>query len=122
MTPSPWKSLRLWWLGRKKKTPEQKERMMDAFKIARMDIWDRIHPNLPPHLRDVDSICRAIAEQINYATASTQFVGDDEAMLGKLQTLVGELRENGANQAASELISAVKMRPQYLDLAESIMR
>jgi hypothetical protein len=43
-------------------------------------------------------------------------------MRRKLEALVAELRLNGADQAASELTSAVKMRPHYLALAESIMR
>jgi hypothetical protein len=116
------RSLLLWLLGRKKKTPEEKERMMDSLKVTRFEIFKRVHQNLPEHLRNSDEITRAIAEQINYATASTQFVGDDQAMLGKLQTLVAELRAIGATQAASELISAVKIRPHYLALAKSIMR
>jgi hypothetical protein len=116
------KSFLLWLLGRKKKTPEEKGRMMDSLKITRFEIFKKVHQHLPERLRNLDEINQAIAEQINYATASTQFVGDDEAMLGKLQKLVDELRANGAPQAASELISAVKMRPHYLALAESIMR
>jgi len=116
------KSLRVWLLARIKKTPEEKERMMDSLKIARSEIFDRVYQNLPESLRDLDEITRAIAEQINYATASPRFVGDDEAIRGKLETLVAELRANGATQAASELTSAVKMRPHYLALAESIMR
>jgi len=105
-----------------KKTPEEKERMMDSLKIARSEIFDRVHQNLPEQLRNRDDINRAIAEQINYATASSQFKGDDEEMLKKLKALVAELRLNGAEQAASELISAVKMRSHYLAFAESIMR
>ena len=105
-----------------KKTPEQKERMMDSLKIARLEVFNRVHQHLPEQLRDSDEIARAIAEQINYATASPQFVGDDDEMQGKLETLVTQLRLNGANQAASELISAVKMRSHYLALAETIMR
>jgi hypothetical protein len=116
------KSFLLWLLGHKKKTPEEKARMMDSLKIARYEIMKQVHQNLPERLRNLDKVNKAIAEQINYATASTQFVGDDEAMRGKLQKLVDELRANGAPQAASELVSAVKMRPHYLALAESIMR
>jgi hypothetical protein len=102
--------------------PEEKERMMDSLKITRFEIFKRIVQNLPEQLRNSDEILRAISEQINYATASPQFVGDDEEMRKKLEALVAELRLNGAEQTASELISAVKMRPHYLALAESIMR
>jgi hypothetical protein len=96
--------------------------MMFSLKIARSKIWDRVYLNLPTQLRNSDKIGRAIAEQINYATASPQFVGDDEEMQRKLEALVAELRLNGADQAATELTSAVKLRPHYLGLAESIMR
>jgi hypothetical protein len=105
-----------------KKTSEEKERMMDSLKITRFEILKRIDQNLPEQLRNSDEIARAIAEQINYATASSQFEDDDEEMRRKLEALVAELRVNGADQAASELSSAVKMRPHYLALAESIMR
>ena len=105
-----------------KKTPEEKERMMDSLKITRFEIFKRVHENLPEQLRNRDEINRPIAEQINYATASSQFVGDDEEMRRKLEALVAELRLNGADQAASEITSAVKIRPHYLALAESIMR
>jgi hypothetical protein len=116
------KSLRLWLLGRRKKTPEQKDRMMDSLKIARYKIMERVYLNLPTELRNSDKVTRAIAEQINYATASPQFIGDDDEMRRKLEDLVAELSLNGADEAASELTSAVKMRPDYLALAESIMR
>ena len=96
--------------------------MMDSLKITRFELFKKVHQDLPEALRNLDEVNQAIAEQINYATASAQFVGDDEAMLGKLQKLVAELRANGATQAANELISGVKMRPHYLALAESIMR
>jgi hypothetical protein len=66
--------------GWRNKTSEQKERMMDSLKITRFEIFKRVHLNLPTQLRDSDKIGRAIAEQINYATASPQFVGDDEEM------------------------------------------
>ena len=105
-----------------KKTPEEKERMMDSMKITRFEICKRVDQNLPEQLRNSDEIARAIAEQINYATASPQFVGDDGEMRRKLEALVAELRLNGADQAASEITSVVKMRPHYLALAESIMR
>jgi len=105
-----------------KKTPEEKERMMDSLKIARFEIFKRVDQNLPEQLRNSEEILRAISEQINYATASSQFEGDGGEMQRKLEALVAELRLNGADQAASELISAVKMRPHYLALAESIMR
>jgi hypothetical protein len=105
-----------------KKTPEEKERMMDSLKITRHEIFKRVHENLPEQLRNRDEINRPIAEQINYATASSQFVGNDEEMLEKLKALVAQLRANQAEKAASELISALKMRPHYLALAERIMR
>jgi hypothetical protein len=108
--------------GRRKKTLEEKKRMMDSLKIARMEIWKRVYLNFPTQLRNSDKVAPAIAEQINYATASPHFVGDDEEMRRKLEALVAELRLNGADQAASEITSAVKMRPHYLALAESIMR
>jgi hypothetical protein len=101
--------------------PDEKERMLDSLKITRFGILKRVDQNLPEQLRNSDEIARAIAEQINYATASSQFVGDDEEMRRKLEALVAELRLNGADQAASEITSAVKMRPHYLALAESIM-
>jgi len=105
-----------------KKTPEEKERMMDSLKITRFEIFKRVHEDLPEQLRNRDDIARAIAEQINYATASPQFAGDDDEMRKKLELLVAELSLNRADHAASELNSAVKMRPHYLALAESIMR
>src|SRR5260370_3111918 len=86
----------------------EKELMMDSLKITRFEIFKRVNQNLPEQLRDSDGIARAIAEQINYATASAQFAGDDEEMRRKLEALVAELRLNGAEQAANELISAVK--------------
>ena len=84
-----------------KKTPDEKARMMFSLKIARSKIFDRVYLNLPEQLRNSDKIGRAIAEQINYATASPQFVGDE---------------------AANEIAKAVDMRPHYLALAASIMR
>jgi hypothetical protein len=107
-----------------KKTPEEKERIMDSLKIARSKIFNRIYENLPEHLRskEPNQLMRAMAEQINYATASSQFEGDDEEMLEKLKALVAELRRNGADKAANEIVSAVAMRPHYLDAAERIMR
>lgn len=95
---------------------------MDSLKIARFEIFKRVHEALPEQLRNSDEISRGIAEQINYATASTQFVGDDTEVAMKREALVAELRRNGADQAASELTSAVKMRPHYLDLADRITR
>lgn len=56
----------------RKKTPEEKERMMDSLKITRFDIFERVQQNLPEQLRNRAEINRAIAEQINYATASPQ--------------------------------------------------
>jgi hypothetical protein len=48
------------------------------------------------------------------------FEGDDEDMRRKLQALLVELRLNGADQAANEIISAVRIRPQYVRLAKMI--
>jgi len=109
-------------LGRRKKTSEEKERMMGSLKIARFEIMKRVHQSLPEQLRNRDEIGRAIAEQINYATASSQFEGDDEEMRRKLKALFDELLGNGADEAANEIAKAVDMRPHYLALAESIMR
>jgi hypothetical protein len=109
-----------------KKTPEERQRMMESLKIDRFEIFKKIHHNLPPRLRcpegETTPLYRAIAEQINYATASSQFVGDDQEMLEKLKALVAELRANEAEKAASEIISAMKMRPHYLAMVERIMR
>jgi hypothetical protein len=105
-----------------KKTTEQKERMMDSLKIARFEIFKRVHQSLPEQLRNRDDINRAIAEQINYATASSQFEGNDEEMRRKLKALFDELLRNGADKAANEIASAVDMRPHYLGLAERTMR
>jgi hypothetical protein len=88
--------------GRRNKTPEEKERMMDSLKIARFEIFKRVHQNLPEHLRNSDEITRAIAEQVNYATASSKFEGDDEEMGRKLKALFDELLRNRANEAANE--------------------
>ena len=109
-------------IGRIKKTPAEKERMMDSLKIARLEIFERVHQNLPEQLRNRDEINRAIAEQINYATASSQFEDDDEEMRRKLNALFDKLRRNGADEAANEMSKAVAMRPHYLALAESNMR
>jgi hypothetical protein len=105
-----------------RKTPEQKERMMDSLKITRFEIFKRVHQNLPEQLRNSNEVARAIAEQINYATASPQYEGDDEEMRRKLKALFDELLRNGADEAANEIAKAVDMRPHYLALAESIMR
>ena len=75
--------------------------------------------NSPP-VREPTPLFKAVAEQINYATASTQFVGSDEEMLRKLEALVAELRRNGAEEVARELMGTVKMRPHYLDHVKSI--
>src|SRR5438067_12478652 len=71
-------------IGRIKKTPAEKERMMDSLKITRSEIFNRVYDKLPERLRNSDKVARAIAEQINYATASAQFVGDDREMRSKL--------------------------------------
>jgi hypothetical protein len=109
-------------IGRRKKTPEEKARMMDSLKIARFEIFKRVHQKLPEQLRSRDEINRGIAEQINYATASSQFEGDDEEMRRKLKALFDELLRNGADEAANEIASAVDMRSQYLGFAERTMR
>src|SRR5438034_11290821 len=57
----------------RKKTPEEKERMMFSLKIARSKIWDRVYLNLPEQLRNAEKIGRAIAEQINYAERLKNF-------------------------------------------------
>jgi hypothetical protein len=108
--------------GRRKKISEEKERMMNSLKIARFEIFKRVHQNLPEQLRNSDEIARAIAEQVNYATASSQFEGDDEEMRRKLKALFDKLLRNGADEAANEIARVVDMRPHYLALAESIMR
>lgn len=109
-------------LGRRKKTSEEKGRMMNSLKIARFEIFKRVHQNLPEQLRNSDEIARAIAEQVNYATASSEFEGDDEEMRRKLKALFDKLLRNGADEAANEIARVVDMRPHYLALAESIMR
>jgi hypothetical protein len=96
--------------------------MMDGLKPARLEMLERIYQNLPEQLRNSDKLVRAMCEQVNYATASPQFEGDDEEMRKKREALVAELRLSGADQAASEIISAVEMRPNFLALVESIMR
>jgi|SRR5581483_404183 len=105
-----------------KKNPEERQRMMDSMKITRFEVFKAVLEKLPEQLRDRDEIIRPIAEQINYATASSEFVGSDEEMLDKLKALVAQLRENGAEKAAGELISVMKMRPHYLAMVERIMR
>jgi hypothetical protein len=107
------------------RTPEDKAKALDAIKIARFKIFKHLMTKLPPHLQPAPDaeptpLFKAIAEQINYATASTQFVGSDEEMLQKLEALVAELRRNGAEEAVRELIGAVKMRPHYLDQVKSL--
>jgi hypothetical protein len=102
----------------------EKERRMDSLKIKRFEVFKQVVQNLPEQLRpnEANQLTRAIAEQVNYATASPEFVGGDEEMQRKLDALVAELRRNGADQAASELISAVKMRPHYLAVADLTSR
>jgi hypothetical protein len=105
-----------------KKTPEQKERTIDMLKVQRFELFKRVHQDLPEHLRNSDEILRAISEQINYATASSQFEGGDEEMRRKLKALFDKLLRNGADRAADEIAKAVDMRPHYLALAENITR
>jgi len=88
------------------KTPGEKGRMMDALKFGRVEIFSRVRGNLPEQLRNQDEINRAIAEQVNYATAGCQYEGNDEEMRRKLEALVSKLRLNGADEAAREIISA----------------
>ena len=112
--------------GGRKKSPEKEARMMDVLKTARSKIFEQVYEKMPPQLRMSDGeliqLTRAIAEQINYATASSKFIEDDKQMLRKLEALVTDFRLIGADGAACELISAVKMRPNYLALVESIKR
>jgi hypothetical protein len=107
------------------RTPEQKARALEMMKVTRFEVFKGVITKLPPHLQPVPGseltpLFKSIAEQVNYATASTQFVGSDEEMRQKLEALVAELRRNGAEKAARELIGAVKMRPHYLDQVKSI--
>jgi hypothetical protein len=107
------------------RTPEHKTRALEIMKVTRFEIWEGVITKLPPHLQPVPGgestpLVKSISEQVNYATASTQFVGSDEEMLQKLETLVVELLRNGADEAARELIGAVKMRPHYLDWVKSL--
>src|ERR1043166_5983514 len=92
----------------REKTPEDKARMMDALKPARLEMVNRVYENLPEQLRNSDKLIRAIAEQINYATASAQFEGDDAEMRRKLEALVAELQLHRANEASEKIISAVE--------------
>ena len=106
------------------RTPEQKARALETMKVTRFEVFKGVITKLPPHLQPVPGgeptpLFKAIAEHINYATASPQFVGKDEEMRTKLEALVAELRQDGAEKAASELVSTVKMRAHYLSLAES---
>jgi hypothetical protein len=73
-------------------------------------------------LRNRDDINRAIAEEINYATGSSRFEGDDEEMRRKLKALSDELLRNGADETVNEIVKAVNMRPHYLALADDIAR
>lgn len=109
------------------RTSGQKARALEMMKVTRFEVFKGVITKLPPHLQPVPGgeptpLFKAIAEQVNYATASTQFVGSDEEMRQTLEALVAELRRNGAEEAARELIGAVKMRPHYLDQVKSIRR
>jgi hypothetical protein len=109
------------------RTSEQKARALEIMKVTRFRVFEGVITKLPPHLQPAPDgeptpLFKSIAEQVNYATASTQFVGSDEQMWQKLEALVAELRRNGAEEAARELIGAVKMRPHYLDHVKSIRR
>jgi hypothetical protein len=86
-------------------------RRKDSLKIARLEIFERVHQSLPEQLRNSDEILRPIAEQINYATASAQFEGDDQEMRRKLKALSDELLRNGADEAANEIAKAVEYAP-----------
>jgi hypothetical protein len=92
------------------------------YHLPSFEWFKRVVQNLPEHLRNSNEIVQAIAEQINYATASPQFEGDDEEMRRKLKVVFDKLLRNGADKAANELASAVDMRPHYLAMAEQIMR
>jgi hypothetical protein len=112
------------------RTPEQKARAREMMVVARFEVFNGVIAKLPPHLQPVPggggggeptALFESIAEQINYATASTKFVGSDEEMRQKLEVLVAELLRNGAEKAARELIGAVSMRPHYLDQLKSLI-
>ena len=105
-----------------KKTPEEKQLMIESLKIERFEIFKRVAQNMPEQLRNSDEILRAIAEQINYATASSKFEGDDEEMRRKLKALFEKLLTNGADEAANEIARTVDRRPHYLALGDSIIR
>ena len=109
------------------RTPEQKARALETMKVTRFEVFKNVITKLPPHLQPAPGgeptpLFKSIAEQVNYATASTQFVGSDEEMRQKLEALVAELRRNGAEEVARELVGTVKMRPHYLDHVKSIRR
>ena len=81
------------------RTPEQKARALEIMKVTRFEIFESVIKKLPAHLQpEGDSeptpLFNAIAEQVNYATASTNFVGSDEEMRQKLEALVANLRLN----------------------------
>jgi hypothetical protein len=107
---------------RKTNTPEEKQRLMDFLKVERLEIFKRVNQKLPEQLRREAEINRAIAEQINYATASSQFEGDDSEMRRKLKALSDQLLQNGANEAANEIVKAVNSRSYFVGLAEDIAR
>jgi hypothetical protein len=117
-----WSRRAVYGRGRIKETPGEKQRLMDFLKVERFEIFKRVHQKLPEQLRNQDEINRAIAEQINYATASSQFEGDDEEMRRKLKALSDQLLQNGANEAANEIVKAVNSRSYFVALAEDIAR
>jgi hypothetical protein len=105
--------------------PDEKARALELMKVTRFEVFENIITKLPPHLlpsgNETTLLLASIAEQVNWATASTQFEGSDEEMLQKLDVIWATLHRNGAGKAAEELIGAVKMRPHYLDHAASLL-
>jgi hypothetical protein len=70
-----------------KKTPEQKERMMDMLKVQRFELFERVHQNLPEHLRNSEEIMRAIAEQIAGAVIQPKRVSGRSVVSAMLLSL-----------------------------------
>lgn len=104
-------------LGPRKKTSEEKGRMMNSLKIARFEIFKRVHQNLPEQLRNSDEIARAIAEQVNYATSSSQFEGDDEEMRRKRKAHVLSVGTGSSSDGwPSSKMKNVSQRPRVAAL------
>ena len=90
-----------------------KERQSNEAIIIRFNLFKQVHANLPEQLR-TDEMMKAIAEQINYATASDQFEGNTEEMQVKLMVLLDKLLQNGATEAARLIAIAVDLYHQHL--------